>query len=435
LSLESLPDPTNRSTDAALGRLGLARNVAALGDWVAIVGFLIYGLTQSESAAILSVLIAAQLLPTFLLGPLARRVIARFDDAGFGVGAQLLRAVLFLPLVLIQTTDGILPVLGIALISSVPVAFTKASRSVLLSSVIRPDRASIVEPRLAFTSLVTMVAGPILGSVAYGVADLRGTGVAVSAALLISSGFLLFVRPAARTAGAKSGFSDFAEFSALPLGIAHSFGNPRFQAVATVQMTTALLAGGLAIAEATYAINGLYVPIENIAVLLATQGAGGIIGAILYRWLASRHTERSVIAAGLTIVASGELGFAISKSLTAGATLTAAVGAGLSLVALGLAHVSPKLLAGQGGTGLRGPGMGIAVEAAALLSVIVVGPMCDTIGARFTIVTGAILMVVLALYSFGAIPEPAPMPAGPEGPPALTPELRPLPTPDQPRTS
>lgn len=388
-------------------RLWLARDIAALGNWILFVALLIYAFSHSESGTVVSIVLAAQLLPTFLLRPLVQRATRASDAPAAGAVISVIRAAVLLPLLQLQPDGPLQPIVQTAFLASLPVAFIQASHSALLRSVVSPAQMPEAAKALSSTSLVTMTVGPALGGAIYGIAGVQSAAIAAMAAILISAGLLITVRPTGPESPAEPDLTDFTTFSALALPLTRAFRGPGLQAVAAVELASALLAGGLVAGMTMYTANGLFVAVENISVLLASQGAGAAVGALGYARFGKQYAAGTVVATGLALLAGGEIGFAISVSLPAGAALAAATGMGLSLLALGVKSLVPTLL-GNGLKAPRGGGFQIAVEAAALLSVILAGPLTDTISPRFALLLSGILISVLALYAFGAIPEAAP---------------------------
>lgn len=340
-----------------------------------------------------------------MLGPLARRTINRFNATTFGVAAQLIRAAALLPFIplLAGTDNNIQPILELAFLAAVPVPFIQASQSALLRSVVPPRATPAASRALSITGLLTAIAGPVFGAVAYGVAGTQGATLAAVGTLVISSALLLFVRPSGEGASPEPDLAGLVAYPAIPMGPFRTFGSTPLLPVVVVELATALLAGGLVIPEAAYTVSGLFVEVDNVITLLAAQGAGAIIGIICHGPLAGRHSANALASAGLAVAAGGVLGLAISESLPAGAVLAATFGLGLSLLAPILTRVVSDVRHSQdlfGATSLRA-----MTQWMILLSVIVAGPLCDTISPRFTLAVVGVLLMVLALYSFGAVPE------------------------------
>jgi hypothetical protein len=403
-------DSSRQSTgtsETIFGRLWLVRDVAALGEWILFIGFIAYLGVFTDSPRTITILVLTQLVPPFLLGPVVRRVITWRNAVAFGITAYLMRATILLPLFLIQREEGVQPILVIATIAAVTSTFSSASQAALLGAAIPRPRRNEVARALFYTSLLAATVGPALGLVVNGVAGLQSIGIASMVTALVA-GALLFtareVSPQDETGTAP--LEPPAAFGPLPVGIVEAFRSPGLQQVAATQVLAALLAGGLVVVQVAFMTTGLTVGIENVAVVLAGQGFGALIGAFGYSRFGSRYTLSDLVATGLALMGAGEFGLAVSSSVPAGAAMAGVIGLGAGLLAASLSEWGSRTLRIDESRPPRF-GVSMAVQSAAILSTQAAGPLCESISARFTLVLSGILLSTLALYAFGALPENA----------------------------
>lgn len=405
--------PMKGSTDPSAGPLGsipgnlwLARDVAAIGNWILFLSLLAFLFTFTDSPSVAGSMFLLWLLPGFLLGPIVQRFVTWRNAPAFGITAQLMRATLVLPLFFLDESDGSQPVLILALVAGLTAPFAQAAHRALLHAVLPASQRAAAETALRTTWMVTSAVGPGLAYVLYGVSGLRSAATGVLVAQLIAAGLLLYSRPSRAVAG--SGPEVRSVFAPVPLGLVDAFSRPAARLIAAVEVIAALVAGGLVVLEAAYTTNGLFVSIENLSVILATQGLGITVGGFFHYRLGRKFTPSTLVAAGLALVGGGEIGLGVSTGLVAGAGLACAIGAGIGIIGLSLSDLGSQAVNSEGLEKSGGRGTAILVEGAALLSIAAAGPLSEALTPRFALVLGGVLLIVLALYCFGSIPEPDP---------------------------
>lgn len=397
---------TSSSSENSFGQLWLSRDVAALADWMILVTMLCYAAMFSDSPSVLGNVIAIMLAPRFILRPVATRLVTWRNARLVGMAAQILRVAALVPAFMLQREDGAQPVLIITAVYALAGPFTAAAQRALLGAIVGDGQRYRVRTALTNTWVLTLAVGPAFGYAIYGAAALRGGAAAAIVALLISAVLMFMVRPVAPGPAVPSAADEMsAGFVPLPAGIAASFRDPALSQVAAIQVIVALLAGGVAVLEAAYTTNGLFISIEYFGLLLASQGLGVAVSTVIYRRSGERYSLNAAVATGLALLGGGELGLAISSGLTAGLGFTGMIGLGIGLVIVSMTDISMQIMSSQGNFRLPVIGMGTVIDGAILLSAAVAAPLCLSISPRFALVLTGTLIWVLALYSFGAMPE------------------------------
>lgn len=398
-----------------LAALWAARDISSVANWAILVSLLAWTYQGEEKAALLSILLLGQMLPPFLLGPLAPLAVSDRNARAVAVAAPIVRAAALFPLLGVGSEADLPVVLTAVLLAAVPVAFGRSAQERLLRATVPPGRLGAAERAFSVTSFLALTVGAATGSAVYGMAGLQGSTVVALAGLVASAALLLLARPSTATP-VEARPTIRASLAGLQRGLIFCLSDPSLQAVAGIRLSMALVAGGLVVAQVAFMVWGLTRTPDNIGIILAAQGLGTLVGTAAYGLGRDRFPSSTLVSTGVGLAASAQFGFAISGSLNA-ATLFAfamGLGAGTSTVAL------TSLVAMRAPEEMRHPssrGLDLAAEAATLLSVIATGPLADSITPRFTILISGIVLAVASLYAFGAVADqeaPASESAGPD---------------------
>ncbi len=173
--------------------------------------------------------------------------------------------------------------------------------------------------------------------------------------------------------------------------------------VASIQLLTALLIGGLVVVQVTLMVWGAFTSADSLGIVLAAQGLGMAITTLGNRFLFGQLYAHSRIAIGLGLVAGGCFSFGITNSLTGSVISGLVTGSGLGISGLALISLLGKFTDAEIADPVR-MGLDLVRSATVILSVTFLGRITDHVGPRYTIVLLAILLVVLALCAFGIAP-------------------------------
>lgn len=399
------PSASPNQSLRAFASLWAAGDLCVLGDWILLVALLAWSYQTRESAAVVSLLVVGQLLPPFLLKPLAGLAANGRRSQPIAIAAHLLRGAALLPLLTVKSGDDLPLVLVVALLAAIPSAFLRASHESLLRSLVGLDHQPAAERALSNTRLLTLVIGPAAGTALFGIAGLHSATTASLATLLLSAMLLLLARPApSAAASTQEPATERVGLRDLQRGLIYGLRYPPLRTLATLRLVVALVTGGLVVVQVAFMIWGIFVSAENVGLVLAAQGLGIVAGSAAHPFAARRFPASTLVAAALGLVASGIFGFALSDSMTGGVPTSVVAGFGFGvltpcLVSLVAKH-SPEQLQRSVSTGLE-----VAAEAAILLSTIALGPLADLMSPRFTLVLASVILSVLALYAFGSVPE------------------------------
>ena len=403
--------PLTRASPRSFGALWAARSLAALGDCILLIGLLAWSYRVQESATVVGILVTAQLLPPFLLKSAAMRLVGGARIMPAALVSQLLQGIALLPLLTVKSDDALPLVLVVALLAAIPSPFLQASQQAQLRALMRGDRLAAAEQAFANTRLITLIVGPAAGTAFYLVSGLGGTAVAALVAFLVSLGLLVVAGPPPASENSAAP-SPSASPAALQRGLIYTLRYPPLRTVAVLRLLTALVVGGLLVAQVAFTVWGIFMGSEYVGLILAGQGLGMAGGSVARRPIDSRFPPGARVATSLGLVASAGFAFTLSSSITFAVPFAAAMGFGFGL----LIHSLDSLAAIHSPERLRSSvsaGLGMATEAAVLLSAIAMGPLTDLLTPRLAITLASVILSVLALYAFGAVADRAPSEARP----------------------
>jgi hypothetical protein len=389
-----------------LASLWVARDLTFLGNWVAFIALLAWTYRATESAGTAALLVVAWMLLPILLRPIAAVLVDAGNAWAVGSVAQLLRAAALLPLLTVSLDADLRTVLIVAFLASAPAAFVRASHIALLPTVAGSARLERMGSALFTTRLLAMVAGATASVFIFRMDELRGMAIAVAAAFILSAVLTAMAISGRPGKPATPRRSLVASITASQRELLRALQHPMLQPVVVVHLLLMLLIGGTVVARTAFVTWGLFMPNENLGFLLAAQGAGLVVAFAGYRYGRRRYPSGTLVAAGVLVAALAEFGFILTRDVPPAAAFNFVIGLGIGFALLGL---------GSGLREARGEsheeadhamttGLAMATGVAVLVSAVVIGAVVDAITARFTIALLSGMLMILAVYAFGALP-------------------------------
>lgn len=304
---------------------------SSLGTGASYVALLIIAYDRFRSPWAISLILAADLLPAMLLGPLFGALADRFSRRWCLVGADLLRAAAFAGIAIV---DGFVPTVCLAVLAGVGTGlFTPAGLASL---------PSVAGARLlpAATALYGAIAdlgfalGPALAGALLIAIGPEGILVFNAATFAVSGAVLVFLRFGSAPSAAEPGVQPVGLFSQAREGVRVA---ARLRGVRTVLLASAaalFFAGTFNVAELLLVKDELGAGSSGFALLVGLLGLGFIGGSLAgARGGPLPELKRNYLA-GLGVMGVGFLasGIAPSAATAALAFLTAGFGNGLMLV-------------------------------------------------------------------------------------------------------
>jgi MFS family permease len=327
---------TLRQRDFAL--LWTAGLVSVAGDYALIVALSLHAFALTGSPVATGGVFAASLLPRILLGSVAGVFVDRWDRKRTMIAADLLRALLLLPLLAVRSPDLLwLLYLVRAATGTVSLAFDPAE-SALLPKLVGEERLVSANALNALNDNLGRLVGPALGGVLYASGGLTAVVLVDAVTFLVSAALVALIRAKARAE--RSG----AEWDkAAPWQRVVDEWRAGLQVVARDRTLSTIFIGyGLgAVGEGTFGLGFTPLAVDVLrggaagaGLLLSAQAVGGLVAGAAVALVAARIAPPRLFAVGLIGLGLADLGLANAArlappgpaALTLGAFCLAAAG-------------------------------------------------------------------------------------------------------------
>ena len=456
------PDPSRRATPLPQddeGTLGVLRNGRFRSLWLSQVAtqvggnMVLYGLTvlvaerTNSSASAVSLLLLTFLVPAVVFSAVAGVYVDRFDRRTILVVANLLRAVVFAAMLLVDTNLLAIYLLNIA-VSTLTTLFAPAEASTI-PFLVRREQLLAANGLFTLTLQASFAVGfAVLGPFMVILLNVDGLLILVAGLYLVAAvmcAMLPRVAPDAEGPGfrptAALGEAEHAvagTFSQLAEGLSYIRANPSIFWSLSYLGITASLIGVLGALGPSFAQHSLGLGPKDFVVVVLPLGAGLVIGILLLNAYGRYLPRRRVIEGGMLTLAVclGLLAVAgpLSNFLKARAANNGLgeLGPLVSLLAIvvfvaitaGIAYAfvavpAQTQLQEELPPDVRGRVFGVLnmlVSVASFVPIIIVGPVADAAGPDVVILGCGVLVAGVGLRSvFGPAPlrtvsaEPAPM--------------------------
>ena len=307
---------TFRHRDFAL--LWVAGLVSVTGDLALIVALPLHAYALTGSAVATGGVFAAALLPRVLVGSLAGVFVDRWDRRRTMVATDLLRAVLLLPLLAVESPDLLWLVYLVRASTSTLALLFNPAEAALLPRLVGEEHLVTANALNALNNNLGRLIGPAVGAMLYAVGGLPIVVLADAATFVGSAALILFIRTDARPERAitTDGSSATRQFVGEWRAGLHLI--RRDHALATI-----FIAFGIGVVgEGTFEVG--FVPLvvdvlgggaEVVGILLSAQAIGGIVAGALIARVATVVAPRLLFGGGLIGLGFTDLGLANAAHL------------------------------------------------------------------------------------------------------------------------
>lgn len=310
----------------------VALTQSALGTGAGYIALLLLAYDRYESAWAISLVLAADLLPTMLLGPLFGAVADRFSRKRCAIGADLLRACAFGGIALV---DHFAATVAFAALAGVGTGLFRPATLAAVPSLVKPGRVSAAIAVFGAVEDVGFTLGPAL---------------AAALLLIVSPGDVMTLN--AITFGASAlilgaigfGTSQFqvaqvSRRSVMPslirearVGLTAAAGTPGLRSVLIFSSATLLFCGVFNVAELLFAQKELGTGPSGFSLLVMLFGVGFLGGSLAGAGGGTLTDLKRAYLAGLAMLAAGFIGSALAPSIVVAALTFTAAGFGNGLV-------------------------------------------------------------------------------------------------------
>jgi MFS family permease len=404
---------TLRQRDFAL--LWLAGLVSVAGDYALIVALTLHAYALTGSAVATGGVFAATLIPRILLGSLAGVFVDRWDRKRTMIAADLLRALLLLPLLVVVSAELLwLLYLVRAAVGTLGLLFDPAEAA-LLPRLVGEERLVTANALNALNNNLGRLVGPAAGGGLFAVGGLPAVVLADAATFAVSAALILAIRANTRPEGASIGperastvGSVFAEWRA---GLRLVRQDRSLRAIFLAFGIGAVGEGTFGVGFAPLVVDVLRGGAGGAGVLMSAQAIGGLIAGALVGRVATRVPPRTLFAGGLIGIGLVDLGLANTARLAPQGASAVTVAAAFMLLA-----GFPAVAGSAAGTGLlqtlttdayRGRVFGALATTegiATLLGLAVGGPAVDAIGVVPVLSAGAAMWIVGGVLALILVP-------------------------------
>ncbi len=395
--------------------LWVGQTISFVGDyfyWLAV-PIMVERLTGSALMVGLSVITTA--LPMLFLGPVAGVFIDRMDRKRMMIGADILRALLVLPCLLVRTPDQvwIYYVVGF-LMSCVSRFFFPAQNAVLPLIVKGKGDLLAANGLMQMVQTMGLIAGPALAGFTIGLWGEQIAFIADSASFLASAAAIATMTVPRTTQGNQAasdmrhraeGKQMAAVWAEMREGVAYLFGNRTMVGILVCMAVVQLGLGAINVLWVPYLQRTFGVGAEGLGIVDMAQGAGMVVSGLGLGFIASRLSRRlttgwALIAIGLFLAGMGVapgFGWVIGLSFAVGLALVPGQSALTTMMQLAV----PDLKRGRVGSAMNAMTM-----AAGLLSMGVASVFSEAVGLRTMYAIAGLITLSAGVVGLRVLKEP-----------------------------
>ena len=387
--------------------LWLGQMISFVGDyfyWLAV-PIMVERLTGSALMVGLSVITTA--LPMLLLGPVAGVFIDRWDRKRTMIAADVLRALLVLPCLLVRTPDQvwIYYVVGF-LMSCVSRFFFPAQNAVLPLLVKGKSDLLAANGMMQMVQTVGLIAGPALAGFTIGLWGEQIAFIVDSASFLVSAAAIMTMTVPRTTQGKQvPGGQVAAVWAEMREGVAYLFGNRTMVGILGCMAVVQLGLGAINVLWVPYLQRTFGVGATGLGIVDLAQGVGMVLSGLGLGLVAARMNRPAmagwaIIAIGLFLGAMGlapAFGWVIVLSFAVGLVLVPGQSALMTMMQLAV----PDLKRGRVGSAMNALTM-----AAGLASMGIASVFSEAVGLRTVYAIAGLVTLSAGIIGLLVLKEP-----------------------------
>lgn len=272
--------------------LWFAGLTSMMGDWILFVALPIYTYDLTQSTLATGAMFIAGTLPRILFGSLAGVFVDNWDRRSTMVAADLFRAVLLLPLLLVRSSETIWIIYVVAFSQAVLSQFFGPAENALLPQLVGPSDLVAANSLNALNNNLARLGGPALGGLLLGALGFRNVVLIDSLSFLLS-GFMI-AQISAYAVDSRDEKIDQA--ATLPQNLWQDWlSGLRFIIKSPAVSVMFLVIGIAGIAEGLFNVMFVIFVRQNLGGsalefgwLTSAQAIGGLAGSLIIGWIGSR---------------------------------------------------------------------------------------------------------------------------------------------------
>jgi len=301
--------------------LWFAGLISIAGDWMLLIALPLHVYQQTGSTLATGGMFMAAILPSVLLGSVAGVFVDRWDRKRVMVWANLFRAVILLPLLLVNVGDWLWIMYVVAAVESTIGLFFGPAENALLPTLVGEERLVTANSLNALNNNLARLIGPPIGGALMAFAGIGAVAIADAATYIVSGLLIALITVTSRPEQA----AEEAEVASAWLRV---WGEWRegLRIVGRERMITVLFAMSAAFALGEGILGALYVPFVTVVLqgselylgwLMSAQAVGGLLGAVLMARIGSKLTPRNLLGVSAVIFGLTDLAIWNARTLEA----------------------------------------------------------------------------------------------------------------------
>ena len=326
---------TLRHRDFAL--LWTAGVISVAGDFALGIALPLHAYALTGSAVATGGVFAASLLPRVLLGSIAGVFVDRWDRKRTMVAADLLRAALLLPLLVVGSPDLLWLLYLVRAATGVVGLIFDPAESALLPRLVGEERLVTANALNALNNNIGRLVGPVAGGLLYASGGLPAVVIVDAASFALSAALIVAIRTSARPERADDPGDDASAWGRM---INEWRAGLRLVGLDRV-LTTIFIAVGIGfVGEGTFGVGFTPLVIDVLqggaagaGILASAQAIGGLLAGVLVARAALTLSPRLLLAGGMIGLGLTDLGVANAAMLAPPGPAAMAVGSTFMLLA------------------------------------------------------------------------------------------------------
>jgi predicted MFS family arabinose efflux permease len=296
--------------------LALSGTVSQLGDWALLLILPFYVYQRTGSVVSTGVLVAVELAPRLFISSVAGVLVDRWDRRWTMIGADLVRAVLMLGILLPLIGAPLWIVYAVALLEAAAAQLFLPAQGAMLPAIVRDERDLLAaNSMLATFNATTRLVGPPLGGLLFVTLGLTSSVIADSASFLLSGLAIVAIRHARPDAAPDEPAAQPAFIRELREGLRFIAGEPLIRALCLTLGIVMITQGLLDTVLVPFVSGVLHFGPVQLGVIAAAQGLGGLFGALGLGVISRRLTRGTVLGVALLLAGVFIGGFALARPL------------------------------------------------------------------------------------------------------------------------
>ncbi len=374
--------------------------ISNLGDSMTSLALLLLVNHLTGSTAALATMAIMLALPNLTFGLFAGVFVDRFDRKRIMILSDILRGILVLGFVLVDSADKIWLLYLLAFIQASIGAFFTPARNALLPNIV-PAYGLLAANSISQTSrIIFSVIGTGLAGFLIGTFEVYWPVFAIDAlTFFLSMVLIVQVRFSGAPAGEKSPINLSGVFRELREGLRITFSNRILMGAIIAFAVTMLGLGAVNILLVPLLVDDLQVPETWFAAIELSQTAGMVLAGALVAALASRIKATNILSLGLILLGTTVAAMALPANVYhamiilffAGLFITPIQASGSTIIQTAV----PDNVRGR-----TGAANNALITTAQLVSMALAGVLADAFGARNVFIIGGVFVALAGLVAY-----------------------------------